>query len=68
MHTSLIGYLGQALFPCLFWVFVTHPGHASLRKTFHLPTGIKLYLVTVYLPNNKTNTRQPEQHHLNGPD
>ena len=29
---SLIGYLGQALFPCLFWVFVTHPGHASLRS------------------------------------
>jgi hypothetical protein len=28
----LIGYLGQALFPCLFWVFVTHPGHASLRS------------------------------------
>jgi hypothetical protein len=23
MSASLIGYLGQALFPCLFWVFVT---------------------------------------------
>ena len=32
MSASLIGYLGQALFPCLFWVFVTHPGHASLRS------------------------------------
>lgn len=30
--TSLIGYLGQALFPCLFWVIVTHPGHVSLRS------------------------------------
>jgi hypothetical protein len=29
---SLIGYLGQALFPCLFWVCVSHPGHASLRS------------------------------------
>jgi hypothetical protein len=32
MWASQIGYLGQALFPCLFWVFVTHPGHASLRS------------------------------------
>ncbi len=31
---SLIGYLGQARFPCLFRVFVTHPGHASLRSLF----------------------------------
>ena len=29
---SLIGCLGQARFPCLFWGIVTHPGHASLRS------------------------------------
>jgi len=29
---SLIGCLGQALFPCFFWVIVAHPGHASLRS------------------------------------
>ncbi len=32
MSASLIGCLGQARFPCLFWVIVTHPGHASLRS------------------------------------
>jgi hypothetical protein len=32
MSASLIGCLGQALFPCFFWVMVTHPGHASLRS------------------------------------
>jgi len=31
---SLIGCLGQALFPCLFWVIFTHSGHASLRSLF----------------------------------
>ena len=29
---SLIGSLGQARFPCLFWGIVTHPGNASLRS------------------------------------
>jgi hypothetical protein len=29
---SLIGCLGQARFPCFFWVIVAHPGHASLRS------------------------------------
>ena len=32
MSPSLIGCLGQARFPYLFWVIVTHPGHASLRS------------------------------------
>jgi hypothetical protein len=32
MSASLIGWLGQARFPCFFWVFVAHPGHASLRS------------------------------------
>jgi hypothetical protein len=32
MAASLIGCLGQARFPSFFWVFVTHPGHASLRS------------------------------------
>ena len=32
MSASLIGCLGQALFPCFFWVIVAHPGHASLRS------------------------------------
>jgi len=31
-YASLIGYLGQALFPCIFWIIVTHPGHTSLRS------------------------------------
>jgi hypothetical protein len=34
MSASLIGCLGQARFPFFFWVFVTHPGHASLRSLF----------------------------------
>ena len=34
MTASLIGFLGQALFPRFFWVIVTHPGHASLRSLF----------------------------------
>ncbi len=34
MAASLIGCLGQALFPCLLWVIVAHPGHASLRSLF----------------------------------
>jgi hypothetical protein len=29
---SLIGCLGQARFPSFLWIFVTHPGHASLRS------------------------------------
>ena len=32
MSASLIGCLGQARFPSFFWVFVAHPGHASLRS------------------------------------
>jgi len=32
MSASLIGCLGQARFPSFLWVFVTHPGHASLRS------------------------------------
>ena len=32
MTASLIGCLGQAHFPSFFWVFVAHPGHASLRS------------------------------------
>jgi hypothetical protein len=32
MAASLMGCLGQARFPSFFWVFVTHPGHASLRS------------------------------------
>ena len=34
MAASLIGCLGQAHFPCYFWVIVAHPGHASLRSLF----------------------------------
>ena len=34
---SLIGCLGQARFPSFFWVFVAHPGHASLRSLFDAP-------------------------------
>ena len=32
MSASLIGFLGQAHFPSFCRVFVTHPGHASLRS------------------------------------
>ena len=32
MTASLIGCLGQARFPFIFWAIVTHPGHASLRS------------------------------------
>jgi len=32
MSASLIGCLGQARFPSFYWVFVAHPGHASLRS------------------------------------
>ena len=32
MPAPLIGCLGQARFPCLFWVIVTHLDHASLRS------------------------------------
>ena len=32
MAASLIGCLGQAHFPSLYWGLVAHPGHASLRS------------------------------------
>ncbi len=32
MAASLIGCLGQAHFPFLFWGLAAHPGHASLRS------------------------------------
>jgi hypothetical protein len=34
MSASLIGCLGQALFPLFNWAIVIHPGHASLRSLF----------------------------------
>ncbi len=34
MAASLIGCLGQALFPLYNRVIVAHPGHASLRSLF----------------------------------
>jgi hypothetical protein len=31
---------------------------------FHMSMGIKLYLVTVYLSNNKIQTRQPKEAYI----